>query len=437
MNMHASRLETKSGDPAPQEGPLEAKDIRDAVNAIKELRDEIDTKSQDFVTKDKIERIQDTLDALDKKAADFAQLKQAQEADRQGREELAEEIKKLGLAVDRMARPADETPEEKSAYFNDFIRGMVNKDLKGGLANIPEDQRKAVDRAEMEAKALNIGTGTEGGFFAPVEMARGIINDLLEISPFRSIVSVRQTSLRAVHFDRQLTRTTAVRVGEQETRTDTGEPTYGGIEVPMHELTAKYRITLLALEDSVYDLESEMSREVTEQFDLKEGKEFVSGDGLKGALGILADSDIEAIASGQATTIDADSLIKLKYALKTGYTRGARFIMNRTSIRAVRLLKGTDGHFIWQPAYAQSAPATIDGDPYTEMPDMPNIGAGTYPVAYGDFRRGYTWVDRIGMMMLKDPYTEADNGRALYRVRKRSSGRVTLPEAIKKMVIST
>lgn len=437
MNMHASRLETKSGDPAPQEGPLEAKDIRDAVNAIKELRDEIDTKSQDFVTKDKLERIQDALDAIDKKADRYEQLKQAQESEQKSREELAEEIKKLGLAVDRMARPVEESPEEKSAYVNAYIRGIVNMDLKGGLSNIAEDQRKAIERAEKEAKALNIGTGTEGGFFAPVEMARGIIKDLLEISPFRSIANVRQTSLRAVHFDRQLTRTSAVRVGEQETRPDTGEPTYGGIEVPMHELTAKYRITLQALEDTIYDLESEMNGEVMEQFDLKEGQEFVSGDGIKGALGFLVDSDIEAVASGQATTIDADSLIKLKYALKTGYTRGARFVMNRTSIRAVRLLKGTDGHFIWQPAYAQSAPATIDGDPYTEVPDMPNIGAGTNPIAYGDFRRGYTWVDRIAVTMQKDPYTEADNGRVLYRVRKRSSGRVTLPEAIKKMVIST
>ncbi len=89
------------------------------------------------------------------------------------------------------------------------------------------------------------------------------------------------------------------------------------------------------------------------------------------------------------------------------------------------------------PGLAQGRPNTIDGDPYVEVPDMPNEGAGLYPVAYGDFRRGYVWVDRIQMEMLRDPYTQATSGNIRNIMRKRVGGQVSLPEAIRKLKCST
>ncbi len=86
---------------------------------------------------------------------------------------------------------------------------------------------------------------------------------------------------------------------------------------------------------------------------------------------------------------------KLKYGLKTAYTRNASWALNRTTLGSVRRLKDAQKNYIWMPGIALGRPNTIDGDPYVEVPDMPNEGAGTTPVAYGDFARAYTLVDRI------------------------------------------
>jgi len=85
------------------------------------------------------------------------------------------------------------------------------------------------------------------------------------------------------------------------------------------------------------------------------------------------------------------------------------------------------------PGIAQGRPNTIDGDPYLEFPDMPSEGAGTYPITYGDFRRGYTMVDRIAMEMLRDPYSQATGGKVRFIFRRRTGGKVTLGEAFRKL----
>ena len=89
------------------------------------------------------------------------------------------------------------------------------------------------------------------------------------------------------------------------------------------------------------------------------------------------------------------------------------------------------------PGIAMGKPNTIDGDPYVEVPDMPSEGADAYPIAYGDFMRAYTMVDRINMVMLRDPYTQATSGNVRFLVYRRLGGQVTLSEAIRMLKCST
>jgi HK97 family phage major capsid protein len=117
--------------------------------------------------------------------------------------------------------------------------------------------------------------------------------------------------------------------------------------------------------------------------------------------------------------------------------RNANWVMNRTVLGSVRSLKDLNGQYIWMPGIAQGRPNSIDGDPYVECPDMPNEGAGAKPVAYGDFQRGYTMLDRIAMSMLRDPYTQADSGLIRFRFRRRTGGQVTLAEAMRTLTCST
>jgi HK97 family phage major capsid protein len=145
--------------------------------------------------------------------------------------------------------------------------------------------------------------------------------------------------------------------------------------------------------------------------------------------------------SGTSATIadsdgQANGLLSLKYALKTAYARNATWVLNRTTLGSVRKLKTGDDNYLWMPGLG-GQPNTIDGDPYVEVPDMPNEGAGHTPIAYGDFSRAYTLVDRIAMEMLRDPYTQATGGNVRFIFRRRLGGQVVLAEAIRKLVCAT
>jgi HK97 family phage major capsid protein len=111
--------------------------------------------------------------------------------------------------------------------------------------------------------------------------------------------------------------------------------------------------------------------------------------------------------------------------------------MNRQTLGAVRKLKDGEGNYLWMPGIAGNVPNTILGAPYVEMPDMPNIGAGLFPIAVGDWQRAYRVVDRVLISVLRDPFTQSGSGQILFRARKRVGGAVTLGEAIVKVKCST
>ena len=269
-----------------------------------------------------------------------------------------------------------------------------------------------------------------------------IIKGETEISPFRSLVRVRQTAQKSVQLPKRTGQFAAQWVAEQGQKSETEGLTYGQVEIPLHELYALVDITNQMLEDAAFNMQSEISMESVEQFAVAEGAAFVNGDAVGKPEGFLNASGVGNNNSGTAATIadadgQADGLLTLKYALKTAYAQGASWVMNRTTMGSVRKLKTADDNYIWQPGIAQGRPNTIDGDPYVELPDMPSEGAGNKPIAYGDWRRAYTWIDRISMEMLRDPYTQATGGKVRFLMRKRVGGQVVLGEAIRTLTCAT
>ena len=79
---------------------------------------------------------------------------------------------------------------------------------------------------------------------------------------------------------------------------------------------------------------------------------------------------------------------------------------------------------------------TILGHSYVEATDMPSEGNNTFPVAFGDFRRGYMIVDRVNLAVLRDPFTQATTGNVRYIARRRVGGQVIQAEAISKLKCS-
>ena len=172
-----------------------------------------------------------------------------------------------------------------------------------------------------------------------------------------------------------------------------------------------------------------------EEFGRLEGLAFISGNGVKKPEGFMSHPAVLATPNGHATQLQADGLISLMHALPEFYRSRGTWAMNGGTIGEVRKLKATSGEYLWRDSLAESNPPTILGRPVVESNDMPNVGAGAFPVAFGDFSQAYRIVDRITLAVLRDPYSVATRGLVRFHARRRVGGQTVKAEAIRKLQI--
>lgn len=297
-----------------------------------------------------------------------------------------------------------------------------------------------VRRGDVNA-SLNKGTATEGGYLAPIEWDRTITDKLKIVSPMRQIASVQTISTAGFSKLYNLRGTTSGWVGEKVARTETNTPAFDSMTFASGEIYANPAATQAMLDDAQISLESWLADEVQTEFAYQEGLAFISGDGTNKPAGFLSFvtgganatknplGAIEAKTTVSGTAFTADELLELVYLLPSVYTAGAGWVMNRTTQGVIRKMKDGQNNYLWQPSYVAGQPAQIAGYPVTEMPGMPDIALSAMPVAFGDFRRGYLIVDRAGVRVLRDPYS--NKPYVMFYTTKRVGGGVNDPQTIK------
>ena len=285
----------------------------------------------------------------------------------------------------------------------------------------------------MEIKALTVGTAATAGNLAPAEYVEELIKVITEISPVRSVARIRQTSFKEIEVPSKTASFAAAWTAETGSRTETTGYTTSLNTIPTHELYALVDISSQLLEDSVFNLEDEMNMEFAEQFAKAEGAAFISGNGTNKPTGITNGSTVASTAAAAAAAIATDDLMNLVHDVKSEYARNATFMLNRSTLGAIRKLKDTAGAYIFQTGFSGQSglPNTILGSPYVEAVDVADIGASAKSVLFGDYRRGYMIVDRIALSVLRDPYSQASSGNVRYIARRRVGGEVVLAEAMR------
>jgi HK97 family phage major capsid protein len=397
---------------------MEHEEIKKALDATQKAWNEFKAEADKGAraSQEKLAKLEEALNkAEDERKAAALRLEKAERAS----DEMEKKLNRLSLGAQG---ERDNTAAERKATFLAFARyGKEEMHQKAGI----------------EAKALIASDDTAGGVLAPPEYIKEIIKAEVLVSPMRSLVKVRPTSQRSASQPRRTQTAAATWVGETQTRSESQNPQYGGIEIPTHEMTAECYISFADLEDSVFDLEAELTEEFSEQFGVSEGAAVVVGNGKNKPLGLLdSSSGVSYTPSGVDASIAdangvADGLIDLFHAVKTAYAQRGQWIFNRKTLGAIRKLKDSQKRYIWEPSPAPGSPPTLLGAPYTEVPDMPDVASNAFPIGFGDLRRTYTMVDRISMAMLRDPYTKASVGQVKFVARRRVGGQVVLAEAFR------
>lgn len=352
---------------------------------------------------------------------------------------LEDERKTAVTRAEKLEKHADELEKKlnRSALGEQTERSTKHAEAKAAFFGFARYGKEDMESKGFEKKALAASDDTAGGVLAPPEYIKEIIKAEVLVSPMRALVKVRSTSQRSASQPRR-TQTAAARwVGETDARTESQNPAYGGIEIPTHEMTAEAYISFADLEDSVFDLEAELTEEFSEQFGVSEGAAVVGGNGKNKPLGFLdASTGLAYTPSGVDASIAdangvADGIIDLYHAVKTAYASRGQFIFNRKTLGAIRKLKDAQKRYIWEPSPAPGSPPTLLGSVYTEVPDMQDIASNAFPILFGDIKRAYTMVDRIAMSMVRDPYTKASVGQVKFVARRRVGGQVVLAEAVR------
>ena len=296
---------------------------------------------------------------------------------------------------------------------------------------------------QIEAKALSVSSDPDGGYLVPEQTEIEIGRRLAEISPIRAISGVRQVSGSVYKKPFATTDASFGWVGETDVRPQTSTPTLAELQFPTMELYAMPAATSTLLDDSAVNIDEWIAEEVQSVFAEQEGKAFVDGDGVNKPRGFLdypvvADgswswSNLGYVATGTDGDFDAtapsDVLIDMIYALRAGYRANGHWVMNRRVQAEIRKVKDADGNYLWHPGNLPGGSATLLNFPIAESEDMPDIASDTTSVAFGDFSRGYLIVDRLGVRVLRDPYTAKPY--VLFYTTKRVGGGVQDFEAIK------
>jgi HK97 family phage major capsid protein len=398
-------IETKSG------GEEIVSDLNRAFSAFKEANDErlaqIETRmGVDVVTEEKLARIDQALDEtkgrLDRLALDLSR-------------------PRLGGAV----APDHGGREHKSA-FNHYMRSGETSGLKA-----------------IEAKAMSRTSGPDGGYLVPIPAEREILSRLAKYSPIRAIANVQQISTQSLRRAYTTTGAAAGWVGETDPRPQTANQQIVDLNFPAMELYAMPAATQTLLDDAAVDIEQWIAEEVQTAFAEQEGAAFVSGDGVNKPKGFLSYANVAdaswswgnigyvatGVSGGFAASNPSDTLVNLVYSLRAGYRQNAKFLMGRRVQSLIRQFKMTTGDYIWAPPATAGATASLMNFPLVEVEDMPDPGANAMAIAFGDFERGYLVVDRIGIRVLRDPYSAKPY--VLFYTTKRVGGGVQNFEAIK------
>ncbi|HEY8261611.1 MAG TPA: phage major capsid protein [Methylosinus sp.] len=407
-----SSLETKS-----LAGEDVLADLHRAFSAFKDTNEErlaqIETRlGADVVTEDKLQRIDRALDEtkqrLDRVALDLAR-------------------PKLGGAP-----AADEAAREHKSAFALYMRAGESAGLKA-----------------LESKALSAGSGPDGGYLVPTPAEQEILRRLARLSPIRAIASVREISTHSFRKARSTQGPAVGWVAEADPRPQTTSQQIVDLTFPAMELYAMPAATQTLLDDAAVDVEQWIAEEVQTAFAEQEGTAFVSGSGTDRPKGFLAYTTVAdsswswgnigyvatGVSGGFAASNPSDALFNLVYALRGGYRQNGKFVMNRETQSTIRKFKTTTGEYLWAPPASLDAQASLLNFPVIEAEDMPNVGADSLSVAFGDFLRGYLVVDRLGVRVLRDPYSAKPY--VLFYTTKRVGGGVQDFEAIKLLKFGT
>jgi len=429
-----------------------SKQLETAISAVKTAQarnDEVDKRiiGQDDAVEKARTVAMDAMDAVQKIHAETKAIADAQ----------AEELKILKAKLVRSVS-ANGTDEliENSQYakeFNRYLRKGIAITSEVVEAVCDEMANKSVFGLEPEKlavfkKDLVEGSNPDGGYFVIPQRSSQRVTRVFETSPMRMIANVVNTTSDALEMIIDDEEEEALSVGETSARPTTATGQIGLLVIPVNEIYANPRATQRMIDDAGFNIEAWLQMKVDSRITRKENTQFVRGNSAGEARGFLTLPNaptVNTYARGQigtrvtagSLTISGDDIKLLQSDLKEAYQGSAVWLMKRATWGFITTLKdAVNGTYLLPNFFlVDQANLALLGKRVIFADDMDTMVANGYAVAYGDFGMGYTIVDRTGLRVLRDPYT--DKPYIHYYTTKRTGGDVTSYDSFKRLQVKS
>lgn len=366
---------------------------------------------------EKMAKLNTTIDTI---MDGFEAQRKAADAEKKRTDEIEATLKRIGKQM--------ETGEKIDTKHMEAYRALYGEDVgvEQYLAH-----KKAVNTylrakgsdnalAEFEAKMMSVDSQPNGGYFVLPDTSGRIVSYIYESSPLRSVAAVQGIGTDALEGTYDHEEAGDGWVGERQSRPETSTPGTGQWRVPVHEMYAEPRATQKLLDDAQVNVEQWLAGKVQRKFARTEANAFVLGDGITKPRGFLTYPDgvpspsnfqvIERIKTGVDAALPAtdpgDLFIDVQGKMKSPYVQRATWAMNRKTRAEIRKMKDGQGNYLLIMDYSTPGASTILGasvQPFEDMPDFD--AAGALAIAYADWSSAYQIVDRMGIRVLRDPYT--------------------------------
>lgn len=356
-----------------------------------------------------------------------------------------EKVQRIDAAIDGFQATIDELNARIAANANGGSQGPRDPEY---TAEFNAYFARGVESKRLdEVRAAATKTDGEGGYLAPVEWDRTITTALKQVSPIRQHASV--ISISGAGFSKVISDGVVGSgwVGETAARPATATPGLSSLNFPLGELYANPAASQGLIDDAEVNIEEWLAGEVNTEFARQEGIAFLSGDGTNKPHGILTYvtgaasaarhplGAIGVVNSGAAAALTADGVLDLIYDLPEEFEGNAKLFMNRRVAGALRKLKNANGDYLWQPSLAVGQPATLSGEAIVHLPGMPAVAADNIAMLYGDMAETYQVIDRVGVRVLRDPFT--NKPFVHFYTTKRVGGGVKNPQSMKALKVSS
>ena len=351
-------------------------------------------------------------------------------------ERLEQAVVDLGHAIEREERavelerevngPANSPLSSRPDRGTDTRKGRASDDYKKAFWNMMRNRGGHM----TVHNALQIGEDSEGGYLVPDEYERTLVDALQEENVLRGLCTIIRTESGDRKIPVVASHGTASWV-EEEGQIPESDDAFGQISIGAHKVATMIKVSDELLQDSVFNVESYIASEFARRIGAAEEQAFITGDGSAKPTGILHDTNGAGVGVTTAgNSLTADELIDLVHSVRSVYRRNSVFLLNDSTIKAIRKLKDNNGQYLWQPGLKEGQPDMLLNHRLVTSSFMPEVAAGNKVVLFGDFR--YYWIaDRQGRSFQRLNELYAATGQIGFRGTQRVDGRLILAETMK------